>query len=224
MTEAPVSERVPDATTRYRVMKFVIDHGWTTAARLASEFGLTAAAIRRHLSHLELTGMLAVRTRPVSLRKGAGRPAKEYSATSQGRQVFSQGYDTLAIQAVETLRAIGGDDAVRQFFEARFDGIQERFERHRVLDPRLTEAEALSLALTEDGFASGLLPLASGAQLCQYNCPYPAVAAHFPELCAVETSLFSRLLRSHVQRLATIAHGDGVCTTHIPSATRKEDR
>ncbi|MFW6188461.1 MAG: transcriptional regulator, partial [Actinomycetota bacterium] len=25
-----------------------------------------------------------------------------------------------------------------------------------------------------------------------------------------------RLLGTHVQRLATIAHGDGVCTTHIP--------
>jgi hypothetical protein len=24
------------------------------------------------------------------------------------------------------------------------------------------------------------------------------------------------LLGTHVQRLATIAHGDGICTTHIP--------
>ena len=37
-----------------------------------------------------------------------------------------------------------------------------------------------------------------------------------PELCAAETRVFARLLDSHVQRLATIAHGDGVCTTHIP--------
>ena len=35
-------------------------------------------------------------------------------------------------------------------------------------------------------------------------------------LCEVETQLFSTLLDSHVQRLATIAHGDGVCTTHVP--------
>jgi len=224
MSDAPVSDRVPDATTRYRVMKFVIDHGWSTSARLAAEFGLTPAAIRRHLSHLEDTGMLAVRSRPVSLRKGAGRPAKEYSATPQGRQVFSQGYDGLAIAAVESLRSVGGDQAVRQFFEDRFADIEARFAQFLAGDPDLTQAEALSLALTEDGFASGVLPLASGEQLCQYNCPYPAVAARFPELCAVETTLFSRLLHSHVQRLATIAHGDGVCTTHIPSATRKEDR
>jgi predicted ArsR family transcriptional regulator len=43
------------------------------------------------------------------------------------------------------------------------------------------------------------------------------VAERFPELCEVETRTFSKLLGVHVQRLATIAHGDGVCTTHIPA-------
>jgi hypothetical protein len=28
--------------------------------------------------------------------------------------------------------------------------------------------------------------------------------------------MFSSLLGTHVQRLATIAHGDGVCTTFVP--------
>jgi len=28
--------------------------------------------------------------------------------------------------------------------------------------------------------------------------------------------VISRLVGTHVQRLATIANGDGVCTTHIP--------
>jgi hypothetical protein len=43
------------------------------------------------------------------------------------------------------------------------------------------------------------------------------VAEKFPELCEAETEVFARLLGTHVQRLATIAHGDGVCTTCIPS-------
>jgi predicted ArsR family transcriptional regulator len=42
------------------------------------------------------------------------------------------------------------------------------------------------------------------------------VAAEFPQLCEAETQVISRLVGTHVQRLATIAHGDGVCTTHIP--------
>jgi hypothetical protein len=43
------------------------------------------------------------------------------------------------------------------------------------------------------------------------------VAREFPELCEAETDAFSRMLGVHVQRLATLAHGEHVCTTHIPS-------
>ncbi|MFC7467508.1 hypothetical protein ACFQVA_07740 [Actinomadura keratinilytica] len=45
------------------------------------------------------------------------------------------------------------------------------------------------------------------------------MAEQFPQLCEAETEVFSQLLGTHVQRLATIAHGDGVCTTFIPRAT-----
>ncbi len=44
------------------------------------------------------------------------------------------------------------------------------------------------------------------------------VAAEFPQLCEAETRAFERLLGTHVQRLATIARGDAVCTTYIPGA------
>ncbi|MDQ3505643.1 MAG: transcriptional regulator, partial [Actinomycetota bacterium] len=39
-----------------------------------------------------------------------------------------------------------------------------------------------------------------------------------PQLCEAETAVISRLVGTHVQRLATIARGDSVCTTNIPSA------
>ena len=55
-----------------------------------------------------------------------------------------------------------------------------------------------------------------GEQLCQQHCPVSHVAHEFPELCEAETAAIGRMLGRHVQRLATIAHGDGVCTTCIP--------
>jgi hypothetical protein len=44
------------------------------------------------------------------------------------------------------------------------------------------------------------------------------VAEGFPQLCEAETQAFSRLLGVHVQRLATLAAGGHVCTTHVPLA------
>ena len=79
--------------------------------------------------------------------------------------------------------------------------------------------QALAAALTADGYAASVAPGAalSGEQLCQHHCPVAHVAAEFPQLCEAETEAFGRLLGTHVQRLATIAHGDGVCTTHVPA-------
>jgi len=59
-----------------------------------------------------------------------------------------------------------------------------------------------------------------GKQLCQGHCPVQQVATRFPQLCEAETKAFSELLGVHVQRLATLAHGEHVCTTHVPLAAR----
>jgi hypothetical protein len=48
------------------------------------------------------------------------------------------------------------------------------------------------------------------------------VAAEFPQLCEAETQAFGRLLGTPVQRLATIAHGDGICTTHVTGPWKPE--
>jgi predicted ArsR family transcriptional regulator len=69
--------------------------------------------------------------------------------------------------------------------------------------------------------------LDNGAQICQHHCPVAHVAAEFPQLCEAETEAFGRLLGAPVRRLATIAHGDGICTTHVtariaPSKTTEQ--
>ena len=66
-------------------------------------------------------------------------------------------------------------------------------------------------------FSAGVEPVV-GEQLCQQHCPVSHVAHEFPQLCEAETEAIGRVLGRHVQRLATIAHGDGVCTTCIPTA------
>jgi hypothetical protein len=37
----------------------------------------------------------------------------------------------------------------------------------------------------------------------------------YPPLCEAETVAFGRLFGTPVQRLATIARGDGLCATHV---------
>jgi predicted ArsR family transcriptional regulator len=77
-------------------------------------------------------------------------------------------------------------------------------------------ASRLAELLTADGFAAATDTGPLGGQICQHHCPVAHVAAEFPELCDAETRVFADLLGTHVQRLATIAHGDHLCTTNVP--------
>ncbi len=78
----------------------------------------------------------------------------------------------------------------------------------------------LAQLFTDEGYAAAVRESPAGEQLCQQHCPVSHVAHEFPQLCEAETEAISRVLDRHVQRLATIAHGDGVCTTCIPDVSR----
>ena len=84
---------------------------------------------------------------------------------------------------------------------------------------------ALAGVLAARGYAAQIREVGTGpqrgVQLCQHHCPIAHVATEFPQLCEAETRAFAEVLGTHVQRLATIARGDAVCTTHVPiEATR----
>ena len=195
----------------------ILEHGPSTAAALADRLGLTPAAIRRHLDALLAAGQVEAREQRVYGARGRGRPAKVFALTDTGRAGFYTAYDTLANQALDYLAEVAGPDAVTRFAEQRIADMEQRYAaRLASAAAGTTPAQALAAALSEDGYVAATLPSSQGEQLCQHHCPVAHVAERFPQLCAVETRAFSRLLGVHVQRLATIAHGDGVCTTHIP--------
>jgi predicted ArsR family transcriptional regulator len=208
----------PHAGTRERVARSILENGPSTAAALAERLGLTPAAVRRHLDTLLADGMIEAREPRVYGHRGRGRPAKVFALTEAGRDAFEQAYDDLAVSALQFLAQTGGDKLVADFARQRIASLEERYRP--VVDAATPgeRARALAQVLTADGYAASAQssPVAPGEQLCQHHCPVAHVAEQFPQLCEAETEAFARLLGTHVQRLATIAHGDGVCTTHIP--------
>jgi predicted ArsR family transcriptional regulator len=203
--------------TRDAVARLVLQRGPQSAAALATQLGLSPAAIRRHLDALVGGGLLVECEPRRVLRRGRGRPARTYALTDKGRTAFPHAYDDLATTALRYLRERGGEDAVVAFAEHRAQSLAEALSAD--IDPGASDvdrAEALAESLTSHGYAATTESAAAGVQLCQHHCPVAHVAAEFPELCEAETRAFAQVLGTYVQRLATIAHGDGVCTTHIP--------
>nr|WP_165777573.1 transcriptional regulator [Amycolatopsis antarctica] len=206
-----------DGRTRHEVARLLLERGPIGAVTVAGELGISATAVRRHLDALVTDGEAETRDAPRRGPRGRGRPAKLFLLTEPGRARFGHAYDDLAVSAVRFLAEHAGEQAVRSFAESRMEALVGP-HREAVLghsDPE-ARAEALAAALTREGYAASTRQVGAGEQLCQHHCPVAHVAAEFPQLCEAETEAFAELLGTHVQRLATIARGDSVCTTHVP--------
>jgi predicted ArsR family transcriptional regulator len=219
--QAPVVQATGggDGRTRESVARMLLEHGPLAAAEVAGALGLSPAAVRRHLDALVADGQATSRSAPLRGPRGRGRPARLFLLTAVGRAQFGHTYDDLAVAALHFLSERDGEQAVRSFAERR---VTELVARHRAEvaaapDP-VARAEALAVALSAEGYAATAHHIGAGAQLCQHHCPVSHVAEEFPQLCEAETAAFADLLGTHVQRLATIARGDAVCTTYVPEA------
>ena len=208
---------VEDPRTRDLVARSILENGPMTTVVLAEKLGFTPAGIRRHLDSLVAEGLLETREPHIVNGRGRGRPSKVFVMSDAGREKFEHSYDDLALSALKFLQAQMGPEALMAFAQMRASDI-ERTVRP-LIDAEMSSGartDLLAQFLTAEGYAASVLPRAQGEELCQHHCPIAHVASQFPQLCEAETEAFSRLLGTHVQRLATIAHGDGVCTTYIP--------
>ena len=215
-----------NTTGRVRVARVLLEAGPQTSTELAERLGVTPAAIRRHLDAMLEEGTVTARELPQRGARGRGRPPRQYSVTPAGRSLAGpQAYDDLAADALRFLALTGGAEAVEAFAQARVAELESRYEHAMTALPAdATDAArvaALAEALTADGYAADSAQVGSGTtavgqMLCQHHCPVHGVAAQFPQLCEAETAALGRLLGTHVQRLATIARGDTVCTLHVP--------
>jgi predicted ArsR family transcriptional regulator len=208
---------------RDAVAASLVTEGPATAAMLGRRLGISGTAVRRHLDALVADGLVASTERPPYGRspvRRRGRPARTFVITDAGRSQFRSEYDTLAAQALAFLASTAGDDAVAAFAQARASQLEQALRDLLGDDwqqqPVERKLEGLAQALSELGFSASTEPARAGTQMCQHHCPVSHVAQQYPQLCEAETEAFARLLGHHVQRLATIAHGDGVCTTVVP--------
>ena len=214
-TTAAGSER----GTRGRIARLILENGPVTAAGLSARLGLTPAAVRRHLDNLQADGLIETRlARGAAGHRGRGRPARLFAITDAGRSAFEHAYDDLAASALRFLAEQAGPDAIAEFARRQVADLERRYAGAVESASPAERVQALAEALSADGYAasaSGAPAAGGGEQLCQHHCPVAHVAAEYPQLCEAETEAFSRLLGTPVQRLATIANGDGICTTHV---------
>ena len=211
--------------TRDLVARAILESGPATAVSLAKRLSITPAGIRRHLDSLIADGILVAREPYQSnlSKVSRGRPSKVFAMTDSGREKFEHSYDDLAVSALRFISAKSGSESILEFAKLRANEFVRQNENLTNFKTNSDKTKSLAKFLSKEGYAATVhsksIGRLHGEELCQHHCPIAHVAVEFPQLCDAETEAFSKILGTHVQRLATIARGDGVCTTFIPKTS-----
>ena len=214
MTEAEGALEPPLATmpsTRRAILTSLKRHGDREARDLATELGLSVAAIRQQLLRLDDDGLVTHRRQT----EGRGRPTHRYELTPAAEFLFPKRYGDLT---TELLGYLGGptsdrvDDLFEQRRQRRLDGARPRLAG-LTLDEQVNE---LARILDEDGYLADVEPWDEGWRIVEHNCAILSVASGFRQACRSEIAFIRDALPdAEVTRVSHILDGAHVCAYQI---------
>lgn len=179
-----------------------------TAKELASHFGLTANALRRHLKSLEDDELVAYR-REV---RGVGAPVYAYSLAPAGEALFPQGYAPVLAAVLEAVRATQGPDGVTALMRHQWAGVVEEATARLAELPLAERAQLVAELRSSQGYMAEAIAVSpDDVRIREHHCAVRDVAEQFPEICAAEQELIERLLGVPVERIAHVLAGCNVC-------------
>ncbi|HEY5492589.1 MAG TPA: helix-turn-helix domain-containing protein [Gemmatimonadaceae bacterium] len=179
-----------------------------TMRALADHFGLTANALRRHLTEL-VDARLVVYRREI---RGQGAPTFAYSLSDAGEALFPRAYIDPLVDALESLRAREGTEAVVALFRKRWDTMAESAMPRLVTLPLHERAQLLAELLTAEGYMSeAIAGLGDDTTIRHHNCAVREIALRFPEVCSAEAEFIETVLGAPVERRAHLKDGCRAC-------------
>ena len=198
--------------TRRRILIALKERGGMTADELAEKLGISAVAVRRHLTNLERDRLVDHQ----QVQRGMGRPSYVYRLTEAAHQIFPHNYDQLASYFLEAIQDLFGPEAVERIFEHRTHELAESY-RPQVNGKHLPDRlEQLARLREADGYMPVWEEQEDGTYvLRQHHCPILHVAEGCSEACAHELALFVDLLDAEVSRQSHQVTGDAECTYQI---------
>lgn len=198
-----------------RVLKVIQLRGRASIKDVAADLGVTASAVRLHLTQLQASG--AVRAEKV--REGVGRPYYVYSVTPQAHNLFYKDYGDLARLLLQEVNETQGADGLQSVLRRVGDRLADLYRdqvESRELAGRITawadlldqRGVTVEIEKTEDGFV-----------LREYGCPYQNVALGNRAVCEMERQVMARLLESGVRLTQCMLDGYRGCQFAIAGAS-----
>ncbi len=212
------SERVPAKSSRGRaaVLDLLKREGPVTAETLATRLGVTAMAVRQHLTGLETEGLAANEPRA----NGRGRPAKLWHATAKADSHFPDSHSVLAADLIRQMGRAFGQDGLDRLLKLR-TADQAKAYRARISEkaPLKARLDALVRIRAQEGYMAEARRDLDGVGwlFVENHCPICSAAKLCAGLCREELTLFQQVLGRdvRVERVSHILAGAGRCAYRV---------
>ncbi len=205
-----INKQMP--ATRRRILTLLKEKHELTADELADLLGISAVAVRRHLTKLERDQLVAYR----EVQRGMGRPSFVYELGEAADSFFPRRYQELALDVLVTVKDLYGNEAVDQVFEQRSRQIIDRYRRQVTGESLEDRLEQLTKLREADGYMSSWQTSEDGCYILrEANCPIMHVAETCDSACNQDMILLEDLLDAKVTRTDHLIAGDGACCYQV---------
>ncbi|WP_184663983.1 helix-turn-helix transcriptional regulator [Texcoconibacillus texcoconensis] len=201
-------------STRELILRLLKKKGKLTVAEFAEELQITEMAVRRHLNTLERDQIVET----TLLRQAMGRPTNIYQLTKSGQETFPRDYAPLALDILNDIQTMYGEDMLEELFQRRKERLSKRYMKrlhHLSFEERIEEFMNIQ---NELGYMAEYDLDEDGRYwFKQYNCPISRVSQHFTSICQYEQSMLQEILEAeHVSCMMCASNGqDGYCCYKI---------
>ncbi len=204
------------ARARDRVLFQLKTRGEQTAGQLARRLGVTAVAVRQHLTSLEDEGDVSW----ADQRGKVGRPARVWRVTEQASARFPDTHAELTVDLLESMQTAFGEEGIDRLLAARSRKQLRDYRTHlpgpeKPLQKRVAALAAIRRA---EGYMAEWSAERDGSFLLLENhCPICAAATVCQGLCREELSVFQKVLGRDVsvERSEHILAGARRCAYRI---------
>ena len=197
-------------STKDKLLEILKKENEMTVNQMAQALGITEMAVRKHLNVLERDSFIRV----TEVRQPVGRPVQVFSLTSQADELFPKQYDNLAVDFLNDLSEIQGNEIINRLFEKRAKRLAISYSSHMKSTLSNEEmVEKLKDIQIEKGYMADVVKLSDNQfELIEHNCPIFEVSKKYKQACHCETNMFKEVLNTNdVQRTKCKSDGDNNC-------------
>lgn len=202
-------------TPASRVLRAIQMRGRASIKEVAADLGVTASAVRLHLTQLQASGVI----RAEKVREGVGRPYHVYSVTPEAHNLFHKDYGDLAKLLLAEVADTQGPEALQGVLQ-RVSGRLAEIYRTQVSGRELADrVRAWASLLDERGVLVRIEKTDAGYVLEEYGCPYHNLAVENRAVCEMERQVMARLLESGVMLTRCVLDGHHGCRFKVSDIT-----